>query len=58
MTVREKETCSLSKQSYDTVIKYMYFCLYLYCVVKTGFLCLAVENWRRQEKIGVVNRTL
>lgn len=55
MTVRKKEVCS--KQSYATAIKYMSFCLLLYCVVKTGFLCLVVENWRRQEKIGVVNRT-
>ena len=58
MTVRKKEACSVSKQSYATVIKYMSFSLLLYCVVKTGILCLVVENWRRQEKIGVVNRTL
>ena len=58
MTVRKKEACNLSKQSYAAFIKYMSFCLLLYCVVKSGFLCLVVENWRRQEKIGVVNRTL
>ena len=46
MTLHKKETCSVNNQSYDIVIKYMSFCLHLYCVVKTGFLCLVVENWR------------